>query len=734
MHSSIDAGAHDRSGTASSALLLCAAVVDTQNRLTQKVLQQCETREQFKELFTQLYDYPKYGTPFKRGDRYYYYYNSGLQQQYVLYGQDSLKADPVVLLDPNTLSDDGTVALRDAEFSDNGGLVAYSLSSGGSDWSTIKVLSVGPSGTAVQHDDLLEHVKFSTIAWTHDHKGFFYNRYAPPQKSDLGTETDANTNQLLCYHVVGQPQSSDVVVLADPDHALWMFGAEVTDDGQYLLISVSEGCQPQNRLYYLDLNRVPKAQDTQALDFSKFDFEKGQGKLPLVKLIDNFDASWDYVANDGQDFTFKTNLAAPRYRVVRVNLSSAGDPSSWPDVIPQHPKDLLQSAVALQGDELVVRHLRDVKGALARHKLSTGELVQEFDLPGIGSVGGFSGNRKSKEFFFSFTSFVEPGSTYRFDLAAASPQPELFRATQLKVPHNPADYEVKQVFVPSKDGTKVPMFITHKKGLQLDGSNPTLLYGYGGFNISLEPGFSASRLAWLAGYNGVYAQANLRGGGEYGIEWRNAGSKENKQNVFDDFHACAEYLYQAGYCCPGKLIIQGGSNGGLLVAACINQRPDLFCCGMAQVGVMDMLRFHKFTIGHAWITDYGDPDKADDFKWIYPYSPLHNVRVPQEGSQQYPALILATGDHDDRVVPLHSLKLISELQYQLARAAADSSKQRNPLLIRVEVRAGHGAGKPTAKIIAETADLIGFAAQCVGAKWQAADVAAGGDGHAKANL
>eukprot|EP00879_Flechtneria_rotunda_P018448 GHRR01019352.1.p1 GENE.GHRR01019352.1~~GHRR01019352.1.p1 ORF type:complete len:520 (+),score=168.42 GHRR01019352.1:95-1654(+) len=422
------------------------AFVEAQNKLTQQVLEQCETRGQFKELFTALYDYPKYGTPFKRGDRYYYYYNSGLQQQYVLYGQDDLKAKPVVLLDPNTLSNDGTIALKDAEFSENGQLMAYSLSSGGSDWCNIKVLSVGPGGNAVQHDDMLEHVKFSSIAWTHDHMGFFYNRFPDPKKAaDLGTETDTNQNQLLCYHVVGQPQSTDVVVLADPNHPLWMFGAEVTDDGRYLIVYVSEGCQPQNRLFYLDLHKVAKSPVSNALDFSSFDFFNGSEPLPIVKLIDSFEASWSYVANDSEAFTLKTNYSAPRYRVVRVNLNTPGAPSTWSDIVPQHPKDLLQSAVALQGDALVVRHLRDVKSALGLHELSTGKLLQEFQLPGIGSVGGFSGNRKSREFFFSFTSFVEPGSTYRVDLDASNPCPELFRATQLKVQHNPVDYEVKQV-------------------------------------------------------------------------------------------------------------------------------------------------------------------------------------------------------------------------------------------------------------------------------------------------
>jgi len=436
----------------------------------------------------------------------------------------------------------------------------------------------------------------------------------------------------------------------------------------------------------------------------------------VVKLVDNFDASYSYVGNEAETLYFRTNLDAPLYRVVSTSIAEPSAAVTWTDVIPQHSKDLLQSAVALKGDFLVTRYLRDVVGVLQLHKLSTGEMLQPLVLPGLGSIG-ISGSRKSTEFFLSFSNFVDPGSTYHVDVSDAAPTPQLFRATELKVDHDPQDYETKQVFVTSNDGTKVPMFITHKKGMKLDGSAPTLLYGYGGFNISLEPGFSASRLTWMCGYDGVFAQANLRGGGEYGRDWRDAGSKANKQNVFDDFQACAEFLISSGYCSRSTLAIQGGSNGGLLVAACVNQRPDLFTVGIAQVGVMDMLRFHKFTIGHAWTTDYGDPDQAEDFGWVYPYSPLHNVVPPDGGAGQYPAMILATGDHDDRVVPLHSLKLISELQYKLATSHPDTSPQRNPLLIRVEVKAGHGAGKPTAKIIAETSDLLAFAAKCMGAGW-----------------
>lgn len=691
--------------------------VEAQNELTDEVLAQCGTRDKFKALFTDLYNYPKYGTPFKKGQRYFYYFNSGLQQQFVLFTQVSLDAEPSVVIDPNTLSDDGTVALRDASFSEDGTMMAYQLSSGGSDWARIKVLRITDDGSVEHLPDCLEYVKFSCLAWTHDGLGFFYNRYKQPERAaDLGTETESATDQQLCYHVLGTPQEEDILVWAIPDNPTWMSSAEVSDDGRHLLLYVSEGCQPKNRLFYLDLSKIPRKQDNGALDFSRFDYCKGSEKLPIAKLVDDFEASYDYVSNDGDTFYFKTNLDAPRYRVVKAEMPHPGPPSSWPDVVPHHPKDLLQSAVALKGDNLVLRYLRDVRGTLALHRLTDGHLVQEFPLPGIGSIGGFSGSRKGTEFFFSFQSFVEPGATYRGDAANAGAQPALFRSTKLSVAHDHNDYEVEQVFATSKDGTKVPMFVTHRKGMKLDGSNPTLLYGYGGFNISLEPTFSPSRLTWLKAYGGVYVQANLRGGGEYGVEWRDAGSKQNKQNVFDDFQACAEALIEKGYCSPSSLAIMGGSNGGLLVAACVNQRPDLYCCGLAQVGVMDMLRFHEFTIGHAWITDYGDPNKEEEFSYILPYSPLHNVRPPPGG--QYPAMLLATGDHDDRVVPLHSHKLISELQHTLAASDPAASVQRNPLLIRVEVRAGHGAGKPTAKVIQETSDLMAFAAKCMGARWR----------------
>ncbi|KAG2492766.1 hypothetical protein HYH03_008931 [Edaphochlamys debaryana] len=712
------------------------AFVTEQNKLTHEVLAECDTREPFRKLFTALYDYPKFGAPFKCGDRYYYYHNSGLQAQYVIYSQASLVSEPALFFDPNTLSEDGTVALSDMQWSEDGKYASYSLSKGGSDWATIQVLQVDPKGGApTPLPDKLELVKFSSMSWTHDHKGFFYNRYPAPTSgsADLGTETDVNTNQQLCYHRLGTPQSEDPVIWACPEHPTWMGGASVTDDGRYLCLYIHEGCLPSNRLYVVDMEALVK-DSAGSVDWAAYDINKGSKKLPWVKLVDDFTSgSFSVVANEGHTFFVMTNFQAPRYRVVKVpDVMSSGPASSWPDHIAQHEKDVLKGALALKGDALVVRYLRDVVASLQLRSLATGALVRELPL-GVGSVGSMSGDRKGTEFFYSFTSFVEPGATYRLDTAAGSPtEPALFRRTELKVPHNPDDFETKQVFVASKDGTKIPLFVTHRKGQKLDGSAPTLLYGYGGFNASLTPTFSSSRLAFIRGYNGVFAQANLRGGGEYGIDWRNAGSKQNKQNVFDDFQACAEYLISERYCSPAKLTIQGGSNGGLLVAACANQRPDLYACVLGQVGVMDMLRFHKFTIGHAWITDYGSPDKADEFSYIFPYSPLHNVRQPLGGTRQYPAIMLATGDHDDRVVPLHSLKLLATLQHNLAGEGAGAQvPQRNPLLARIEVNAGHGAGKPTQKVIDENVDLFGFAAKCMGASWLEKDSPAGPSAAAK---
>eukprot|EP00803_Ostreobium_quekettii_P007603 evm.model.scf_98.5 EVM.evm.TU.scf_98.5 scf_98:31915-34323(+) len=692
------------------------AFVAAQNELTQSVLAQCDTRQKFGDMFKKMYNYPKYGCPFIEGGRVYHFYNTGLQSHHVLQTQESLEGESTAFLDPNTWSEDGSVSLSSQSFSEDGSLVAYSISSGGSDWTTIKVAKVGPKGEAIELDDKLQFVKFSSMWWTHDNKGFFYCRYPEPEKQgglELGQETQGARNQMLAYHVVGTPQSEDSIVYAMPDLPLWMLSAEVTEDGKYLLIYPSLGTYPGNKVYYTDLEALPRG-PTGAINFSDHDFHKGTKKLPIVKLVDTIDGSFDYVSNTSTVFTFHTNYLAPRYRVVRTDLTKASHPKTWQDVIPEDGKDVLKWAAAVKGDNMVVCYLKECSNILELRSIETGALKVPIKLPGIGSIGSFSGDRKLTKVFFSFNSFIEASSIYQFDVAASEIEVKLFKRPQISG-YDPNDLVTKQIMVTSKDGTKVPCFVTHKKGLKLDGQNPTLLYGYGGFNISLLPTFSVSRLCFILAYNGVSVVANLRGGGEYGIAWKEAGSCENKQNVFDDFQACAEHLINEKYTSPSKLAIRGGSNGGLLVAACANQRPDLYGCILAHVGVMDMLRFHLFTIGAAWIPDFGDPDNPSHFEYLYLYSPLHNVRIPVGGTRQYPSMLLTTGDHDDRVSPLHTHKLLATLQHVLA--GKPDSLQRNPLIARIEVKVGHGAGRATDKIIEEETDVVGFMAAALKAKW-----------------
>lgn len=668
-----------------------AAFVEAQNAVTAKVLGSeavTSLRAPFRALFERLYNYPRFSTPFKRGKAYYYYHNSGLQPQSVLYRTEDPDAphDPTTakaFLDPNALSADGTVALRDVSFSEDGALAAYSLSDGGSDWSVIRVMraadddddAAGGGGKCGDPlPDVLKRVKFSSIAWTVDGKGFFYCRYdvdeggagggkeaaeknegdggdtkgGDEKKGDKydGTEVERLSGQRLYYHALGDDQSRDALVWEDKEQGEWMFGAECTEDGRFLCLHVSEGCQPRNRLYVLDLARhVGRREGGEGggggaegpLDFSSWPVRS----LPFARIVDDFEGSYDVIANEGATFYLRTNRAAPRYKVVKVDVTPALDAAAreleeaagkgkkaasggggltplfpsyassaaaltpadgWEEVIPEHDRDVLQGVVALEGDLAVARWLCDCVSGLELRSLTTGALLRPLPLPSLGDVSSVSGTRKSPELFFSFTSFVEPGATYRIKDAGDQSQaaPLLFRATKLSVDHDPADFITERLHAVSKDGTKVPLFVTRHKSVPLDGDNPCLLYGYGGFSISLTASFSASRLAWMRGFRGVFAQANLRGGGEFGVGWRDAGSVLNKQNVFDDFVACAEALVRGNYTKPGKVAIQGGSNGGLLVAACANQRPDLFGAVIGQVGVMDMLRFHRFTIGHAW--------------------------------------------------------------------------------------------------------------------------------------
>uniref|UniRef100_A0A673ZUG5 Prolyl endopeptidase n=1 Tax=Salmo trutta TaxID=8032 RepID=A0A673ZUG5_SALTR len=680
-----------------------SAFVNAQNQLTLPYLERCEVRDLFKERMTELYDYPKYSCPFKRGSRYFHFYNTGLQNQSVMYVQESLEAEPTVFLDPNTFSEDGTVALRGYAFSEDGEYLAYGTSASGSDWVEMRFLRVEG---AVALNDRLERVKFSCMSWTHDGKGLFYNSYPKQEGKSDGTETSTNLHQKLYFHVLGTPQSQDCLCAEFPDHPKWMSGVEVSDDGRYVLLSIREGCDPVNRLWYCDLQ-------TSAQGIT--------GLLPWVKLIDNFDAEYEYVTNEGTVFTFKTNLEAPRYRLINIDFAQPAQ-ANWKELIPQHDKDVIVFATCTYNSLLFVCFLHDVKNVLKMYRLSSGEELRTFSLD-VGSVVGFTGRKRDSEIFYYFTSFLSPGIAhairpshtaiiYHCDLTKEPLQPHVFREVTVKG-FDPSDYQTTQVFYPSKDGTEIPMFIVHKKGLKLDGSHPAFLYGYGGFNISITPSYSVSRLIFVRHMGGVLAVANIRGGGEYGETWHKAGMLAKKQNCFTDFQCAAEYLIKEGYSSPSKLTINGGSNGGLLVAACVNQRPELFGCAVAQVGVMDMLKFHKFTIGHAWTTDFGCCEVKEQFDWLIKYSPLHNIRVPEGEGVQYPAVLLLTGDHDDRVVPLHSLKYIATLQHVVGRW----SGQSNPLFIHVDTKSGHGAGKPTSKVIQEVADTYAFIARCLSLSW-----------------
>ncbi|KAF9686650.1 hypothetical protein SADUNF_Sadunf02G0011400 [Salix dunnii] len=682
--------------------------VQEQVKLTESVLKACDTREKLRETTTKLFDHPRYGAPFKRGNKYFYFHNTGLQAQNVLYVQDSLEGEPEVLLDPNGLSEDGTVSLNNntLSVSEDAKYLAYGISTSGSDWVTIKVIRIVDK---IVEADTLNWVKFTSINWTHDSKGFFYGRYPTPkegEKLDAGTETNSNLYHELYYHFLGTNQCEDILCWKDPENPKYVSGAGVTDDGKYLLLYIGESCDPVNKVYYCDMSAF-----YEGLEGCK----GGNSLLPFTKLIDNFDAQYHVIANDSTSFTFLTNKDASKYKIARVDLK---EPSSWIDVIPESEKDVLESAYAVDGDKMIVSYLSDVKHVLQIRDLKTGSLLHQLPID-IGSITGISARRKDSTVFIEFTSFLTPRIIYQCNLDTGVPDLKIFR--EISVPgFDRAEFQVDQIFVTSKDDTKIPMFIVAKKNIKLDGSHPCLLYGYGGFNISITPSFSVSRIVLTRHLGAVFCIANIRGGGEYGEEWHKAGSLARKQNCFDDFISVAEYLVSSGYTQPKKLCIEGGSNGGLLVGACINQRPDLFGCALAHVGVMDMLRFHKFTIGHAWTSDYGCSDKKEEFGWLIEYSPLHNVRRPweqhPEQPSQYPPTMILTADHDDRVVPLHSLKLLATMQYILC-TSLENSPQTNPIIGRIECKAGHGAGRPTQKTIDEAADRYGFMARMLGASW-----------------
>jgi len=643
------------------------AWVESENKVTSGYLDQIPERALIRQRLTRLWNYERYGIPFKEGGRYFFTKNDGLQNQSVLYTMRSLSETPRLLLDPNNLSPDGTIALTGYNISDDGKLMAYGLSTAGSDWQEWKVREI-ESGRDLP--DLIQWVKSSSASWTKDGKGFFYSRYDAPGATNAFK--GVNYYHKLYYHRLGTGQDQDSLIYERHDQKEWGFSGDVTDDGNYLIITVWQGTDTLNRVFYKDLRR-----------------ENSQ----VVELLNDFDANYEFIDNIGEKFLFRTDLNAPAGRLIEIDLARSSR-AGWRELVPES-KDRLLGANLLS-DQLILIYLHDAHSQV-RICARDGTAMRDFKLPGIGSVGGFGGKRTDHETFYSFSSFTSPGTIFHLDLESGSQT--VFRSP--KVDFKPDDYETKQVFYSSKDGTRIPMFITYKKGLVMDGTHPTLLYGYGGFDISLTPSFSVSMLVWME-MGGIYAQPNLRGGGEYGREWHLAGTKLNKQNVFDDFIAAAEWLCSNKYTNPKKLAISGGSNGGLLVGACMTQRPDLFAVALPAVGVMDMLRFNKFTRGWAWTSDYGSPEDPEEFKALYAYSPLHNLKP----FTRYPATLITTGDHDDRVVPAHSFKFAATLQSVQAGAA--------PVLIRIETKAGHGAGKPTAKLIEESADKLAFVAYQLG--------------------
>lgn len=647
------------------------AWVEAQNRVTFGFLEGIPERAAIRERITKLFDFEKFSAPFKRGNRYFYSHNSGLQNQFVLMVTEDPQAPGRVLLDPNALSEDGTIALNGMAITEDGRLMAYALSVAGSDWLTWHVKDVD---SGLDLADEIRWSKASGASWRKDGSGIYYSRYDSPKEGDA--LTGVNNDHQLYFHRLGTPQEADVLVYRRADQPEWYLGGSVTNDGRWLVVYGSKGTNPESAVFLQDLT---------------------QPGSPVEPFLDRMDASYAVIEAEGDCFYVLTNQGAPRNRLVAIR-KGAVEPHQWAELIPEgQGRDVLES-VSLVGQRFVATWMRDAHSVVMFYDLS-GKPLGELALPALGTVSGFSGRREDLETFYTFGSFAYPGTIFRLDLLTG--RSEVFREPQ--VDFNPAEFEVDQVFYTSKDGTRVPMFLVHRKGLVRNGQNPTLLYGYGGFNISLTPAFSVSRLVWME-MGGVFAMPNLRGGGEYGLEWYDGGRKENKQNVFDDFMAAAQWLIDQGITTAPKLAINGGSNGGLLVGACMTQRPDLFGAAVPEVGVMDMLRFHKFTLGWGWKSDYGSSETKEGFDTLMTYSPVHRLQP----GVHYPATLVTTGDHDDRVVPAHSHKFTATLQAKQGGPA--------PVLTRIEVSGGHGAGKPTAKIIEERADVLAFLVNTLGVK------------------
>ncbi|TQD40671.1 prolyl oligopeptidase family serine peptidase [Haloflavibacter putidus] len=643
--------------------------VKRENEVTQEYLAQIPYRDSLKNRLSTLWNYEKVGAPRKEGDYTYYSKNDGLQDQYVIYryktGEDPSTAE--VFLNPNKFSEDGTTSLGGMSFSEDGSKLAYAISEGGSDWR--KVLIMNTENKEIVEDTLVD-IKFTGLSWK-ENDGFFYSSYDKPKGSELSAKTDQHK---LYYHKLGTSQKEDRLIFGGTEEQKHRYvGGIVTEDNNYLLIRASVSTSG-NKLFLKDLTKE---------------------NAPLQTVIGNTDTDTNILDSEGSKLFLVTNLDAPNKKIVTVDASNPS-PENWEDFIPETEHVLTAST---GGGYFFTEYMKDAVSMVKQYDRE-GNLVREVELPGVGSVGGFGAKKEEKELYYSFTNYITPGSIYKYDIESG--ESELYRKPEIDF--NSEDYESKQVFYTSKDGTKIPMIITHKKGIKLDGKNPTILYGYGGFNISLTPSFSITNAVWME-QGGIYAVANLRGGGEYGKDWHKAGTKLKKQNVFDDFIAAAEYLKQENYTSTDYLAIRGGSNGGLLVGATLTQRPDLVKVALPAVGVLDMLRYHTFTSGAGWAYDYGtSEDNKEMFEYLYNYSPVHNV----EKGTEYPATLITTGDHDDRVVPAHSFKFAAELQEKQAG--------ENPVLIRIETNAGHGAGTPVSKTIEQYADIYGFTLWNMGVK------------------
>jgi prolyl oligopeptidase len=646
--------------------------IEAENALTFQYLASIPERASIKDQLTRIWNYPKYNVPVKRGKDYFFTENSGLQNQAVLYVQHGLKGVRKMVLDPNTLSSDGTVALGVWDATENGKYLAYAVAAAGSDWEEIRVRDV-EKGTDLS--DTLRWVKFSNIAWTKDHKGFFYSRFEEPKSENALLAK--NTGQKLYYHYLGEPQAKDRLIYERPDHPQWGITATVSDDGEYVIIYVSDGTNPNNRIFFIDVSNPGKPKINN----------------PMVTLIDDEEAENRVIDNAGDVFFLQTTQDAPMGRVVAVDINKPAK-KYWRTLIPEGGDKMVD--VELIGGHFVVHTLKDAHSELAIYALR-GNRVAGVSLPGIGTITAISGKPNEWEMFYSYASYLQPASIFRYDLEKRTQSP--FEVAKVSV--DSTAYETKQLFASGKDGTKIPIFVTARKGLTLDGSHPTILYAYGGFDINMTPAFSPAMLQWVT-MGGVYAVAVIRGGGEYGRAWHEAGMLAKKQNVFDDFIASAEYLISQKYTSSKKLAIRGGSNGGLLIGAVETQRPDLAAVALPAVGVMDMLRYQKFTIGGAWAPEYGTSDDSTQFKTLYAYSPLHNIKP----GTSYPATLITTADHDDRVVPGHSFKFAATLQ----RAQAGPA----PILIRIDTKAGHGGGKPTSKQIDLATDELAFTVKNLG--------------------